>query len=344
MQLADARLLLSASDLVAFLECEHLSALDLRVARGIEVIEPTRTDSTDLVARKGDEHERAFLSSLIERPLNVVVIPSVIDGAASDRAAIEQTEGAMRAGADVIYQAALADDIWRGFADFLERVPVSCPAFGDYSYEVLDTKLARHAKPGYLVQLCLYSDLLARVQGRLPERMHVVLGSGERQSFRLDEFFAFYRRLRRRYEERLADGFGGTYPDPVEHCGLCRWSEHCSARREADDHLSLVAGQGRAQTVRLNDEGITTCAQLAVAQPGDRPVRIGRPTFERLRQQARLQLHERSTGEQIYALLPPQEGRGFARLPEPRPGDLFFDMEGDSTVYSGRTGRGRGAD
>jgi predicted RecB family nuclease len=329
MQLSDSRLILSATDLVAFLECEHLSALDLRVARGTEVIEPTRTDSTDLVARKGDEHERAFLDSLIEQRLDVVVVPSVIDGVVVEREALERTEAGMRAGAEVIYQAALADGGWRGFADFLERVPVPCPAFGDYSYEVLDTKLARHAKTGYLVQLCLYSDLLARVQGQLPERMHVVLGSGERQSFRVDEFFAFYRRLRRRYEARLAAGFGGTYPDPVEHCGLCRWSEHCSARREADDHLSLVAGLGRAQAIRLSETGITTCAQLAVAQPDDRPMRIGRPTFERLRQQARLQLHERSTGEQTYELLPPQEGRGFARLPERRPGDLYFDMEGD---------------
>jgi predicted RecB family nuclease len=259
----------------------------------------------------------------------VVVVPSVIDGVASYHEALELTEAAMRAGTGVIYQAALADGAWRGFADFLERVPVPCPAFGDYSYEVLDTKLARHAKPSYVVQLCLYSDLLADIQGWLPERMHVVLGSGERHSFRVDEFFAFYRRLRRRYEARLADGFVGTYPDPVEHCGLCRWSEHCSARREADDHLSLIAGLGRAQTVRLSEAGITTCAQLAVAGPEDRPMRIGRPTFERLRQQARLQLHERSTGQEIFELLPPQEGRGFARLPEPRPGDLFFDMEGD---------------
>ena len=38
MQLIEDRLRLSASDLVAFLECEHLSALDLRVARGIEAI------------------------------------------------------------------------------------------------------------------------------------------------------------------------------------------------------------------------------------------------------------------------------------------------------------------
>lgn len=329
MQHIDGRLLLSASDLVAFLECEHLSALDLRVAHGTETIARTRTDSTDLVARKGDEHEQAFLESLIGQGLDVVVIQSVIDGLVSDAEAVAQTISAMRAGADVIYQAALADGDWRGFADFLERVPVPSSALGDYSYEVLDTKLARRAKPSYLVQLCLYSDLLTRVQQRVPEHMHVVLGSGERQTYRLAEFLAFYRRLRRRYDMRLADGFAGTYPEPVAHCGLCRWSEHCSARWAADDYLSLVAGLGRAQIVRMSEVGITTCAQLAAAQPRDRPVRIGHPTFERLRHQARLQLHEHSTGEQIYELLPPEEGRGFARLPEPRPGDLFFDMESD---------------
>jgi uncharacterized protein len=335
MQLQYNRLMLSASDLVAFLECEHLSALDLRAARGIDAIEATHTDSTDLVARKGDEHERAFLGSLFERGLDVVVVPSVIDGAISDREALDQTEAAMRAGADVVYQGALADGDWRGFADFLERVPVPCPAFGDYSYEVIDTKLARHAKPGYLVQLCLYSDLLSSIQGRLSQRMHVMLGSGERKTFRVDEFFAFYRRLRRRYEVRLADDFGGTYPEPVPHCALCRWSGHCAARWQADDHLSLIAGLGRAQTVRLSEAGITTCAQLAVAAPGDRPARIGHPTFERLRHQARLQMRERSTGEQRYELLTPEEGRGFARLPEPRPGDLFFDMESDPFYEGG---------
>jgi predicted RecB family nuclease len=329
MQHTDGRVLLSASDLVAFLECEHLSALDERVTRGLEVIEPSRTDSTDLVARKGDEHERAFLGSLMEQGLNVVVIPSIFDGVVSEREVLEQTEAAMRAGAEVIYQAALAHGDWRGFADFLERVPVPSSALGDYSYEVLDTKLARRAKPSYLVQLGLYSDLLARAQERVPEHMHVVLGSGERQTYRVAEFLAFYRRLRRRFDMRLADGFAGTYPEPVDHCGLCRWSEHCSARWAADDYLSLVAGLGRAQIVRMSEVGITTCAQLAAAQPHDRPVRIGRPTFERLRQQARLQLHERSTGEQIYELQPPEEGRGFARLPEPRQGDLYFDMESD---------------
>src|SRR5439155_19044190 len=107
MQVLNAELLLSATDLVAFLECEHLSALDLLVARRLEVIEQTRTDSTELVARKGSEHERRYLESLIAQHLEVVTIHSSPDGPAAANEAAAATEAAMRAGANVIYQAAL---------------------------------------------------------------------------------------------------------------------------------------------------------------------------------------------------------------------------------------------
>jgi predicted RecB family nuclease len=329
VQLTDGHLLLSASDLVAFMECEHLSALDLRVARGVEAIEPSRDDAALLIARKGDEHERAYLERLRTAAVEVAVVPAVADGLGDFDEAVERTREAMRAGAEVIYQGALLDGDWRGYADFLERVASPSPAFGDYSYEVLDTKLARTTRPRFVVQLCLYSELLERVQGRPPEWMHVVSGSGERHSFRVDEFSAFYRRLRRRYEKRLAAAFAGTYPQPVAHCELCRYCDHCKERWEADDHLSLIAGIGRAQVVRLAEAGIATCAELAVVTPSARPRRIGVGAFERMREQARLQAHERSTGEQVYELLAPEPERGFARLPAPREGDLFFDMEGD---------------
>jgi predicted RecB family nuclease len=329
VQLIDDRLLLSASDLVAFMECEHLSALDLRATRNIEIIEPSRDDAALLVTRKGDEHEQAYLERLRAEKVGVAVVPAVIGGLGDLDEAVERTIEAMRAGADVIYQGALRDGDWRGYADFLERVASPSPAFGDHSYEVLDTKLARTTRPRFVVQLCLYSELLERVQGRPPEWMHVASGSGERHSFRVDEFSAFYRRLRRRYEERLAAGFPDTYPQPVTHCELCGYSDHCETRWEADDHLSLVAGIGRAQVVRLTETGITTCAELAVATPSARPRRIGIGAFERMREQARLQVYERSTGEQVYELLAPEPERGFARLPTPRERDLFFDMEGD---------------
>ena len=66
MQLTGSRVVFSPSELNHFLECEHLSRLDLAVARG-ELKRPSFDDPhAALIRRKGDEHERAYLESLVE--------------------------------------------------------------------------------------------------------------------------------------------------------------------------------------------------------------------------------------------------------------------------------------
>ena len=52
-------------------------------------------------------------------------------------------------------------------------------------------------------------------------------------------------------------------------------------------------------------------------------------TFQGLNHQARLQLHHRRTGEHRIEHLPEEPDRGFALLPEPSPGDVWLDLEGD---------------
>jgi predicted RecB family nuclease len=338
MQLVDDRLILSASDLISYLECAHLTRLDLEVARAELALEETRTDAADLVARKGDEHERAYLEALRAAGRVVVEIESE-PGIKGLRRGAHRTLAAMRRGAEVIYQGILFDgDRWCGYSDFLERVEVPSQ-LGTWSYEVADTKLARRVKPYFLLQLSFYSELLAGVQARTPEWMHVVLGTQARESFRLAEFSAYYRSVKDQFDRAVAAGLSTTYPDPVEHCGLCRWEAHCDARREADDHLSLVANMRRSQTTRLVEAGIPTVAGLARAPLNARPVRIGAHAFEALRDQARLQVEQRTTGTPTYELLAPEDGRGVARLPPPCEGDLFFDMEGWSTSSASRRSR-----
>jgi len=331
MQTVNNSLLLSASDLNNFLECTHLTHLDLEVASGRLELEATRTDASDLLARKGDEYEAAYLQSLRDAGTQVVEIEA--DG---DRGvAAQATLDAMRSGAQRIYQAPLAHGRWRGVADFLERVERPSPLLGGYSYEVADTKLARRVKPYFLIQLCFYSELLAELQGIAPRDMHVILGTRKRETFRVDEFSAYYRRIKHELSQLLAAGVPGTYPDPVSHCSLCRWSAHCDARRVADDHLSLVARMRREQIVRLKEAGITSVAALAAAEPPNRPARIGAEPFEKLLGQARLQVRYRETGEHSYELLPLEAKCGFARLPRPSRHDLYFDIEGDPYFEGG---------
>lgn len=289
MQLLDEHLLLSASDLVNFLECEHLTALDLEAAHGRLDAEPKRADAAELVARKGDEHEERYVEQLrVEHGDDLVEI-STGPAYADLVHAANATREAMQRGAPVIYQATFLRDGWRGHADFLERVEQPSD-LGEWSYEVADTKLARSLKPYFVIQLCLYSELVNAIQGLMPTEMHVILGTGERRSLALSDFAAYYRRMRSHFVERLEAGLDHTYPEPVPHCSLCRWSDVCDARRIEDDHLSLVARLSRQQGTKLRLNGIAQVEQLAAAQPDDRPSGIGDETFERLRQQARLQV------------------------------------------------------
>ena len=332
MQQVDDQLILSASDLINFLECKQLTWLDLEHASGRFAGMPMRADSAELVARKGDEHERRHLEELRAdlgvRLVEIVTAagyPGIVEAA-------ERTRAAMRAGAPVIFQATFLQDGWRGHADFLERIERPS-LLGEWSYEVVDTKLARSVKPYFIVQLCLYSEFVAAIQGAAPREIHVILGTGERKRLALADFAAYYRRMRQHFQAALEDGLVESYPHPIPHCGLCRWSDHCDERRTADDHLSLVARLGRPQLAKLEAAGVSTVAQLAELRADACPPGIGQPTFDRLRQQARLQVDQRETGRASYELLEPEldpdkARRGFALLPRPSAGRCVLRHRG----------------
>jgi predicted RecB family nuclease len=323
MQLRDGSLWLSPSDLTAYLACEHLTTLELSVARA-ELAKPTaENEQAELLRRKGEEHERAYLEHLrAEHGRVVEIAPDYRDW----EAAAAATEAALAEGADVVYQGVLAGDGWRGVADFLLRVDTPSARW-PWGYEALDTKLARHAKPAYILQLCFYTEQLARLQGSEPEQMHVLLGSGEQQSFRPQEFAAYYRRIRSRLRD-FVDAPPATEPFPCDHCDLCDFRPHCDAHWDAVDHLSRVARIQRRHIERLGAAGVTTLAALGRAENGA-PRGIPAETYEKLREQAELQLRARETGTLGYRLLEPQPAAGLGLLPDPSPGDLFFDLEGN---------------
>ena len=327
MQRRNGDLLFSPSDLSAFLACRHLTRLQLGVARG-EVERPAADDPQgELIRRKGDEHEQAYEEALRAAGKDVARIH--LDEAAWDlERAARETEEEMRAGREVIYQGVLLScHGWRGLADFLERVDEPS-ALGDWSYEVADTKLARHAKPYHLLQLCFYSHEVARIQGREPEQMHLVLGSGAREPFRPADFDAYFRRVRSRFLAFVA-AEPATYPLPVDHCDICEFKSRCEQQWRDDDHLTLVARMGRGQVTRLQGAGIARLETLATTPAGTAIPRMAPATFETLRHQAELQLAARRDGRLRYDLLPYEEKRGLAFLPKPSPGDVFFDIEGD---------------
>jgi hypothetical protein len=133
-----------ATDVANFLACRHLLTLDRAEARG-EIAKPVYYDSgAELLRELGIRHEQAFLRHLIDTErLEVVEIPTV-DISWTD--AVARTVDAVRQGADAIYQATFQDGPWGGRSDFLVRVDKPTSTLGRFSYEVVETKLARSAK------------------------------------------------------------------------------------------------------------------------------------------------------------------------------------------------------
>jgi len=337
MHLIGPQLVLATNDLTKFARCDHATFLDYAVKRGtIAPLARTAPSAmTKLIAGKGDEHEHAYVESLRAGGHEVTLIeraPWSIDALRRGEA---DTLAAMQRGAAYIYQGAFFDGRWSGYADLLERVDVPS-AFGAWSYEVVDTKLARAVRAHFLLQLSDYSHHLARLQGRAPTSMHVVLGTRERVSFRVDDFAAYYRHVRASLDRFLGrDEYAMPYP--VEFCQLCDWSAHCWKRWNEADHLSLVANIHRTQVTRLERAGIGTLTALAQASPDQKVHRIAEESLGALNHQARLQLQHRRTGKHTFELLPRERGRGFFRLPQPAPGDVFLDVEGDPFVGEGLT-------
>jgi len=342
MQNLDGLVVYSATDLVGYLECEHLTTLE-RAAIGGLVDRPKREDpELEVLQERGMQHEQRYLEYLRQQGRTVADGRHPPDSGErlSRLQAIEGdallTRQRMAEGAEVIYQATLFDGGWLGYADFLLRVP-GASNLGDYHYEVADTKLARRVKGGAILQMCLYSYLLAQHQGRMPEKITVALGgSGHRvEAHRLDDYLAYFRSVKGRFEAAVAAGQPIAYPlpvtpEPVDHCGVCRWSERCALLRRNADHLSLVAGIRTDQVKRLTESGIGTFTALAtLVGPLPAIPKVSEIALAALHQQADLQHRSINLAKPVHEFLPIEAGRGLAGLPAPSPSDLFFDMEGD---------------
>ena len=333
MQVIDKSLILSASDLIGHLSCQHLTELDVSVANGV-VAKPKFWDPLlDILRERGARHEREYVDYLRANGFSVVEIV----GVGVDDEAIARTREAMQSGAEIIVQGTFRFGCWAGRTDILRRIDTPSD-LGLWSYEIVDTKLARETKGGTVLQLCLYAELIATVQGVRPENCFVVApwSDFEPQVYRMD-YGAYFRRVRDGLKASLdLVDVDKICPEPREQCEICRWQERCDARRRHDDHLSLVAGVTKMQIEELKRHIDTAAALAAMPVPLSwKPSRGAAASYERVREQARIQVEGRDAGTLLHEFLPVAPGFGLACLPPPSHGDVFFDLEGDPFVDEG---------
>lgn len=320
----------SATDVANYLACHHVMTLDRAEGRGLAKRPYFPDSGIDLLRELGVKHERDYLEHLAGIHDRVVAISSGI----SLNEATAQTVDLMKQGVGAIYQGAFQIGPWHGRPDFLVRVQKPS-ALSAWSYEAIETKLARSTKVGALIQLCFYSDLLSQIQKFQPEFMHIVLGTGtDSLSYPVQQFIAYFRRVKRDFDAAF-NAPSNTYPEPAPFCDVCSWDPICDKRRHDDDHLSLVANITRTQRKALKACNVTTVATLAGADVATLAAQDGirRPTLARLHDQARLLVEGRNEGQLIHEMLPIEPSTGLCALPPPSPWDIFLDLEGDPYVF-----------
>jgi uncharacterized protein len=323
--------LITPSKISAWLECSHFLSLRNRADAGTLIVEPRPLGSlADLLIEKGSQHERNCLQELEDTGRSVYQVP----GRNPDETFSQWTArigNPMDHGHDIIYQMPFVHDGIRGIADFLIRVD---DADGYCAYEPVDAKLTRvEGKPGHVLQLCFYADALEALTGTAPREMHLWLGSGVTESLRVEEFRAYWRRLRHQLATLLnEDEIRDTTPEHCTHCDYCEFNSICDAQWRDEDSLVYVANIRTPERYALESDGVRTLVALShrtTAVP-----ELHEESRVRLRRQAVLQVTTREHPEAppVYELVAPSEdpvyGHGFELLPAPDDGDVFFDFEG----------------
>jgi predicted RecB family nuclease len=341
-----AERLLTPSKITAWLDCAHYLTLKHEVDTKVREHPPSMFgEMAQMLLEKGQEHEQAVLDRYRADGREVCEVPQRAEHE-SFAAWVERVANVLLVGHDVIYQMPFVHGGVRGIADFLERVDLPD---GRFTYEPVDAKLARkEAKPGHVLQLCFYAEAIADRLGTAPEQMHLELGSGARETVRVDDVAAYWRRLRGRLADLVAEPGGPTTPEKCDHCGFCEFELVCDAEWRAADSLIHVAGVRTVDRHVLEADEVDTIAGLAAL---DRSVDELDPVrLERFVRQASLQVQARAAPEGTappFELLDsatqetepdddapadaqpdPSTLTGFAALPAPDDGDVFLDFEG----------------
>ena len=327
---------LNPTRITGWLECEH----SLKLHR----LHPNRKPQIGAFARlvqdKGVQHEREVLKRYRATDPGFLDLTHLNDVQPMEERVRRAREEFLSTDASFVFQLPLTKFGMFGICDFVIRVEE--PAEGFSPWEPVDAKLARsEGKPGHLLQLCFYADAIEDLTGLPPKYVHIELGSGERETFELAEYRAYWKMILRELSATIAQepALVETVAEPCDFCQYCTFQGDCEQEWRNGDSLVNVADIRSTDRATLEGIGISTIQGLAEADP--ELLDDTNPRLRRRQAQARLQKEAEAAAGDTEHTIPwrrivpddPDErvpwGRGFAKLPPPDPGDVFFDIEGD---------------
>ena len=323
MHIEKNQIIYSPSDLTLYMDSPFASWMEHTA-----IIKPSLLSSADtpdemmlLLQRKGVLHEKEVLESFLDQKLNVVKIIRNPD-------ADQDTYNAMKLGADVIYQAALSLSKFKGYADFLIKVKGKSH-FGDYYYEVWDTKLSKTLKPYVVIQLCSYSEMLEQLQGKRPDYIVALLGNGEKKRLRTNDYFYYYQNLKSRFLQAHQNFSEYRYENPPDFIRCGRWTKYAKNILKEVDHLVQIATITSSQIKKLRKAGVNTMQEI-VDMDCNSIKDINHNVLIRLKAQAKIQKDSNGRETPLYQILSHEVNKkmGLSLLPKSSPLDIYFDIEG----------------
>jgi predicted RecB family nuclease len=335
-------------DLMRASSCDHCTRLaiarELGVAGVKELVEQFEVPVAGLPVTYGQKFEAELEAELL------AALGSDAFRRPEGGNAIDETINLMHAGVPVIYQGSLEHQIghvkFSGRPDFLVRgdyylefvdgnlTAIQDPERSSVGYIAWDAKLAGSPKSHYLLQVALYVDALSSLGLKAESAHHgLILGSRTLATYEEGEIVPAMRQARSYILEAIENldpaAFNleslNLHCDSAESCKVCEYPGLCDHNRRELDHLVQVAGINKSQIEKLRKSGIGTMAALAQAADSTRPEGFVPATFDKLRNQARLQNDYKLSGVHSWQLLEDPE---IGVLPPASPNDVFFDMEG----------------
>lgn len=321
MRYKNGQIVYSPSDLINFMESPFTSWMDRLFLEKPPHLKPEAPGAAQaLLQKKGDEHEIAFLESLRRDKRQICEIPVDFE---SD--ALELTRTAIKTGYEIIYQGVLSCGEFEGRSDFLVRND------NGHLYEVWDTKLARKSKPYFLLQLCCYAEMLAEIQGTIPQQIAVVLGDKSIKRFDTSEYFDYFRCLKNNFLKFHREFDPKMQPSPEYVPAMSRWASYAESLLKERDDLLQIANIRKVTKRKLEKSGITTMTQLSQCSYA-RVSGVSDNTYQALKQQARLQVQSQGLDRPLFELIDCSaehaSHKGLFALPPKSEKDVFFDMEG----------------
>lgn len=337
MRKEDGSWVLSPRDLIAELECDHRLNLEWAAVTGL-IEKPVEENDAglQLIIDNGRAHE-ANLVKKYKNKMNLVQIEEPGSSFENMKRAFQQTLDEVENGVDIIHQAVLFTGDFVGYADFLilvkdeSGIPIK-DENNRFIYEPVDAKSARVAKRAAVLQVASYALAMVRLGMAMPPKVRLWLAGDEEWEASTADLIDLAEEFETRARNRI-EGFrdlnNPNWAAPREACTRCRWKKHCADGREENRDLSLIYGMRSPTRNALIEGGIKTVDQMSKATDDQRKSlkrSVSKETFEKLREQARIQIQGEGKESPIYEFKDPSILR---LIPASSDGDIWFDMEGD---------------